>query len=188
VKSFEDFDVSALWVDTEYSRSDYVGESLSPSLVQEVEHSLGYKLPTSYIELMYFQNGGLLAKTVFRSPSAYVLVNGIYGITHRKRESLGGVQERRNGFVGRNPRTGEPIEVGASTYQTGSHFWVQQWGYPPIGVYFADCPSGRHDMICLDYRACGPIGEPKVVHVAQESDFTVTFLAPTFEAFIRGLE
>ena len=36
----------------------------------------------------------------------------------------------------------------------GSQFWVKEWGYPPIGVYFADCPSAGHDMLCLDYRAC----------------------------------
>lgn len=55
-------------------------------------------------------------------------------------------------------------------------------------VYFADCPSGGHDMLCLDYRACGPSGEPSVVHVDQELDYQITFVAPSFEAFIRGLQ
>lgn len=43
-------------------------------------------------------------------------------------------------------------------------------------------------MLCLDYRACGPQGEPCVVHVDEEWDYKITFVAPTFEAFVRGLE
>lgn len=70
----------------------------------------------------------------------------------------------------------------------GSQFWIDEWGYPPIGVYFADTPSGGHDMICLDYRECGPTGEPCVVHVDQDLDYKVTFVADSFASFIRGLE
>ena len=43
-------------------------------------------------------------------------------------------------------------------------------------------------MIFLDYRACGPQGEPAVVHVDQENDYKITHLADSFEEFIRGLE
>ncbi len=72
--------------------------------------------------------------------------------------------------------------------ELGSKFWAEEWGYPEIGVYFADCPSAGHDMICLDYRACGPSGEPLVVHIDQECDYKIVFVAENFEAFIRGLE
>jgi hypothetical protein len=40
-------------------------------------------------------------------------------------------------------------------------------------------------MFCLDYRDCGPSGEPRVDHVHQESDYKITFLAESFKAFIR---
>ena len=31
---------------------------------------------------------------------------------------------------------------------TGSKFWMEEWGYPPIGIYFGDCPSAksRYDL------------------------------------------
>lgn len=39
----------------------------------------------------------------------------------------------------------------------------------------------------LDYRECGPRGEPGVVHVDQERGYRVTPLAPSFEAFVWEL-
>ena len=60
-------------------------------------------------------------------------------------------------------------------------------GYPDIGVYICDCPSAGHDMICLDYRKNGKNGEPEVVHVDQELDYKITFLAENFELFVTGL-
>ena len=68
-----------------------------------------------------------------------------------------------------------------------TQFWIDEWGYPPIGIYFADCPSAGHDMIALDYRECRADGEPCVVHVDQEDDYKITKLAHSFEEFIRKL-
>ncbi|TOF94568.1 SMI1/KNR4 family protein, partial [Vibrio parahaemolyticus] len=69
----------------------------------------------------------------------------------------------------------------------GSQFMMQEWGYPNIGIYFGDCPSAGHDMLCLDYRGCGPNGEPVVVHVDEENDYEITHLANSFEEFVKGL-
>jgi hypothetical protein len=56
------------------------------------------------------------------------------------------------------------------------------------GIYFADCPSAEHHMICLNYRACRIEAEPQVVHVDQGFDCKITFVAANFESFKRGLE
>jgi hypothetical protein len=66
----------------------------------------------------------------------------------------------------------------------GSRLWVDEWGYPEIGVYFAECPSAGHDMFALDYRGGG---EPAVVHVDQEVDYRITPIAPSFSSFLDGL-
>jgi SMI1-KNR4 cell-wall len=184
---YGDFDATGLWADTEYARENYVGEPLTDDLVESIEAQLRFKLPQSYIELMRVQNGGLLAKTSFLAKLQRIGVEGIYGINRSKRASLGGIMEHRKAFAGRNPKTGAPIHVEGKSYRTGSQFWIEEWEYPPIGVYFAECPSGGHDMICMDYRDCGPQGEPQIVHVDQESGYSITFLADNFGMFVRGL-
>jgi hypothetical protein len=161
-------DVDGFWERSDYADREYVDEPLTDSVVAQVERSLGYKLPLAYISMMKVQNGGMPVKTCHRAPARttwaddHVALHGISGIGSQKRYSLCG--------------------------ETGSRFWIDEWGYPPIGVYFADCPSAGHDMFCLDYRECGPGGEPKVVHVDQEWDYKITVIADTFESFIRGLE
>lgn len=167
-KIFADFDVVQFWEPSEYALKEYVGESLTDEIVATVESELGYKLPASYVELMQFQNGGIPRRTDHRTKegatwsSDHIAVKGIYSIGSEKSYSLCG--------------------------DFGSRFWVEEWGYPDIGVYFADCPSAGHDMLCLDYRACGPTGEPQVVHIDQEWDYKIVIIAETFEVFIRGLE
>jgi SMI1-KNR4 cell-wall len=165
---FAEFDVGQFWEPSEYAEKEYVGAPLTDEVVAAVERELGYKLPASYVELMRFQNGGIPRKTSHRTKERtswakdHIAITGIHSIGSEKRCSLcGGV---------------------------GSKFWVEEWGYPAIGIYFADCPSAGHDMVCLDYRACGPTGEPAVVHVDQEWDYKIVLVAESFEAFIRGLE
>ena len=165
---FDDFDVSHFWNNSDYAKREYIGEPLSEELVASIEKELGYTLPQAYIELMKYQNGGIPRFLNHRTqePTSWaedhIAITGIYGINRSK-----------------------PCSVGGSF---GSQFWIDEWGYPAIGVYFCDCPSAGHDMLCLDYRQCGAEDEPQVVHIAQEFDYKITFVAENFEQFIRGLE
>lgn len=117
--------------------------------------------------MMKQHNGGIPRNTCFpvNEPTSWsedhVAISGIAGIGRDKLYSLCG--------------------------ELGSRFMIEEWGYPDIGVVFGDCPSAGHDVIMLDYRHCGPEGEPEVIHVDQESNYEITFLAPDFETFIRGL-
>lgn len=165
---FADFDFKSFWDNSEYALENYVSEPLTDKLLKEVEGELGYKLPASYVEFMRYQNGGVPFKTSFptQTPTSWadnhIAITGIWGIAKQKDYSLGG--------------------------GLGSQFHLDEWGYPDIGVYFADCPSAGHDLIALDYSDCGRNGEPCVVHIDQEWDYQKTFLAKDFETFIKGLK
>lgn len=165
--TFKDFDFAGFWEDTAYARKSYVEAAVTPKAVHAAELALGFRLPAAYVALMHTQNGGIPARTCFPTTSAtswakdHVAISGIFGIGRTKPHSL----------------------LGA----LGSKFMQAEWGYPTFGICICDCPSAGHDMIMLDYRACGPTGEPTVVHVDQEHDFRVTFLAADFETFVRGL-
>lgn len=163
-----DLDLTQFWKRSKYATKEYVDVPLTPALVERVEKALGVTLPRAYVELATFQNGGIPMRTRHRTAERtswakdHVAITGIYAIGETKPCSLLG--------------------------ELGSKFWLGEWGYPDIGVYFADCPSAGHDMLGLDYRECGPSGEPRVVHVDQERDYKVTLVAPTFESFVRGLQ
>lgn len=164
---FKGFDFSRLWNDCAYSLQEYTCPPPSSELIESIEHELGYKLPASYIYLMQQHNGGMvkLECCPCAEPTSWsddhVAITGIFGIGRDKKFSLCG--------------------------ELGSKFMIEEWTYPPIGVAICDCPSAGHDMIFLDYRDCGPQGEPTVVHVDQEFDFKITFLANNFEEFISKL-
>ena len=165
---FEGFDFTNFWDDNEYALKEYVSGPLSDELIASVEDELGYELPASYIWLMKRHNGGMPVNTCYPTdePTSWaedhVAITGIFGIGREKDCSLCG--------------------------SLGSQFMIDEWEYPAIGVAICDCPSAGHDMIFLDYRTCGPNGEPAVVHVDQENDYKITHLAGSFEEFIRGLE
>jgi len=164
---FEDFDFKGFWEQSRYADQEYVGDPLTAETVSAVEHALGYKLPKAYVEFMRRQNGGVPRKTCHRATATswaadHVAITGLFSIGSARPSSLCG--------------------------KFSSRFWSEEWGYPAIGIYFADCPSAGHDMLCLDYRECGVDGEPCVVHVDQEFDYRITLLVQNFESFVRGLE
>lgn len=160
---FEDFDFTNFWEDSQYARTEYIGNRATDELIASVEQELGYKLPASYIELVKQQNGGIPAYMYCPVENGCAMeISGLFGVDRNKPCSLCG--------------------------EVGSQFMIDEWGYPAIGVAICDCPSAGHDMVFLDYRECGPLGEPKVVHIDQEADFKITLLAENFESFIRGLK
>ncbi|MGF9700308.1 SMI1/KNR4 family protein [Paenibacillus sp. MABNR03] len=158
---------STFWEQSDYALSSYVSPPFDENEIVSTEQELGYKLPASYIQLMNTQNGGVPARTVFPTEEAtswaedHIAITSILGIGNVKSYSLTG--------------------------DMGSRFMIEDWGYPDLGIVICDCPSAGHDVVMLDYRFCGPPGEPCVVHVDQEDDYEITYLAPNFEAFIRGL-
>lgn len=140
------------------------GQPVTNEMIYDVEEQLGFKLPASFIELIRSQNGGrpkLHGFRVGKSKLASVEIEEIMGCDKNCDNSL----------------------IGGS----GSEFYMDEWEYPRIGIYFGTCPSAGHDLICLDYRKCGVAGEPEVTHVDQELDNQKVVIAPNFETFVRGL-
>lgn len=166
-KIFHDFDLTNFWEDSDYANEKYVEGKPTPALIDSIEKELGFRLPASYIELMQVQNGGIPRNTCYPTKVAtswakdHVAITGIMGIGRTKTYSLCG--------------------------ELGGKFMQEEWGYPDFGICVCDCPSAGHDMIMFDYRRCGKDGEPEVIHVDQERDYEVTFLAKDFETFVRGL-
>lgn len=162
MSNLKDFDWTGFWNDVDYAFESYIGKPVTDKDIKEAEAELGYTLPAAYIELLNNHNGGVLNKNCFiNNEGDCVYVTGIYGIDRDKKYSIFG--------------------------QFGNEFWISKWEYPPIGVVVADTISGGHDMISLDYRECGPTGEPKVVRVDQEGDYSITLLADSFGDFIKQL-
>jgi len=158
----KDFNWTGFWKDTDYAFESYIGREVTDEDIKNAEAKLGYTLPTAYIELLKNHNGGVVNKNCFiNDDDDCVYITGIYGIDRDKKYS----------FLG----------------EMGNEFWISKVKYPPIGIVVADTISGGHDMVFLDYRECGPTGEPKVVRVDQECDYSITPLADNFGDFIKNL-
>ncbi len=152
-----------LWRESKYSTENYVSEPFTDELLKEIEEELGYKLPSSYVELMREHNGGALNRSVLPLDEidTYTVLTSIYGIGREKPYSLCG--------------------------EYSTKFWVEEWEYPAIGVVIAETESAGHEMIFLDYTECGPEGEPRVVYIDQEWDYKTIVVAENFEEFVNML-
>ncbi len=158
--TLSDFNFEGFW-----KEKDSEEVLLTQELIQKAEKELGYKLPVSYINLLRNKNGGYPVNKCIgtKSPTSWaddhIAITEIYGI------------QNEGGILG----------------DFGSNFWIEEWDYPAIGIYIAECPSAGHDMICLDYSECGAKGEPRVIHIDQEFDYKITIVANNFGEFIRNL-
>ena len=59
----------------------------------------------------------------------------------------------------------------------GKKLWLEEWEYPPIGVYLATDPSGGHALFAWTIESVER-RRAKVVLVEQEWDFEIVELAP----------
>lgn len=153
------------WDGSAYETDAYKGATVTQEDITRIQTILGYTLPENYVTLLHHQNGGIPINTCHatKTPTSWakdhIAITGIMGADSTRTYSLCG--------------------------QLGSQFMIAEWGYPPIGIYFANCPSAGHDMVCLDYRD-NPHA-PSVAHVDQDRNYAITTLAPSFEDFILGL-
>lgn len=164
---FSAAELADLFDDSEYGREKYTEPAPSDELVAEVEAELGYRLPAAYLELCRTRNGGTLRRNCFPTEGVHVWAEDHVAVTGLR--AIG--------------RTATWSLLG----DLGSPFMQAEWGYPDIGVCFADTPTAGHSEFMLDYRESGPQGEPAVVVVDQEADYRISFVAPDFATFIRGL-
>ncbi len=167
---FEDFDFASFYAESESLNDAFAKEAPTAEMIAMVEKALDVKLPASYIEFLSHKNGGYLLKDACPCNEPTSWAEDHVGIS----SLLSIDKDASNSLLG----------------ELGSKFMIEEWGYPDIGVAIADCPSAGHDMIFLDYRKCGrhmERGEPEVVHIDQEFDYKITFLAKNFEEFVRML-
>lgn len=157
---------SQFWDNDRLALEEYVDEAPSDTLIASVETELGYRLPETYLALMKQHNGGIPYATCYPLPKTedsekdYVEITGFLSIGRKKSNSLCGT--------------------------AGNKLFKEGWHYPDYGVYICDCPSAGFDLILLDYRQCGPDGEPSVAYVDMEKRQVIT-LAPDFATFLQGL-
>jgi hypothetical protein len=159
----KEIDLEQFWSDSEYFTNP---KRITDEMILGAESQLGYSLPKSYIRLLKSKNGGTPLNVCFPTKKQtswaddHIQISGIKGIEG---------------------------EWGINSDDFGNDHAINEMGYPKIGIAICECPSGGHDIVMLDYRKLGKDGEPQVVHVDQEDNYKITFLANTFEAFICGL-
>ncbi|MFI6101105.1 SMI1/KNR4 family protein [Lentzea sp. NPDC051213] len=136
---------------------------LTNETVRDAETLLGVRLPESLLELLRVQNGG----GVVPSRSAFpTTAPTSWAADHVPFEDLMGIGP-----------------AGRALTILGTPYLVKEWGLPsPVVLLTGD----GHWWIALDYRTCGPNGEPAVVWLDADSE-TELALAPDFRSFLAGL-
>jgi hypothetical protein len=115
---------------------------LSDNAVRAAEMKLGVRLPQSLIALLRVQNGGTLRHAYCAFPTQDART---WASDHAPFEECAGIAE-------------ESVLVDSAYYN-------EEWGQPSELVLLS---GDGHWWIALDYRACGPHGEPSVVYYDNE--------------------
>ncbi len=134
--------------------------ALSDEMVRDAEQRLGVKLPAAYIDILKVQNGGYLRYDTYPSPVPTSWSRDHIGVDH---------------IMGIGP--GEAGDILATPYL------VEEWEMPKGIVLLS---GDGHTWVALDYRTCGPTGEPSVTWFDNEMEEEVA-LAPNFQTFVDGL-
>jgi hypothetical protein len=159
-------DTTDFWNDPFNNDNSFTGPPLTDEMIRAAEALLGYQLPQSYVRLLRIKNGGHPKRKCFPTGRT------AWAEDHVELTAIRGI----GGAWGID----SPIR--------GSRFMIEEWGYPDVGIVIGQTPSAGHDGMMLDYRECGPRGEPRVIHVDTEADEpAILVLAPNFEAFVLGL-
>jgi hypothetical protein len=131
--------------------------------VEDAERRLGVRLPSSLLEILRLQNGGLVASDCNALPTG---VPTSWSESHVPLDGMMGIG-RREGQL--------------SLLDTP--YLVEEWGLPsPLVLLSGD----GHCWIALDYRLCGRQGEPSVTWFDTDWNTELT-LAADFRTFIEGL-
>jgi hypothetical protein len=152
------------WSDFFDDSTHYTGPPLTDAMVDAAERALGYALPASYLRLLRAKNGGRPRHRCFPTGGDLLPENVV------RLETLFGIGGR----------------WGIDSGPLGSRRLIEEGGFPEIGVIVCMTPTAGHDAVMLDYRECGPRGEPRVVYADSEDGLTI-LLAPDFGAFLGGL-
>lgn len=147
-----------------WSNSRYgVLSPLTPEAVQAAEQLLGVRLPESLLELLRVRNGGRVVASRSAFPTSAPTP---WAADHVPFEDLMG--------IGTSKRVTTILDT---------PYLVEEWDLPsPLVLLTGD----GHWWIALDYRECGPTGEPSVTLFDGAMDAELA-LAPDFRSFVDGL-
>lgn len=140
-----------------------VRPALTDRMVEEAERLLKVRLPAPLLDLLRIRNGGQVDDSRAAFPTSRPTS---WSSDHVPFDSLMG--------LGHRERTLSMLD---------SPYLVEEWGLPTAVVLLS---GGGHYWIGLDYRTCGPHGEPSVTWFDAD-DGSDLALAPDFRSFTEGL-
>jgi hypothetical protein len=157
---------------------EYAGPPITEEMIAHAEVRLGVRLPPAYLALLRLQNGGVLRRCLFRPAGdegrefSLLILFGIGGNT--------GIDVPMSRYRPGLLNEGDTLSVNESLQKN--------WRYPAESVVL--CHLG-HAGILLDYRTCGPEGEPSVIYADAETELypqiEISPVAPNFAALLAGL-
>ncbi|MFJ8648774.1 SMI1/KNR4 family protein [Streptomyces sp. NPDC093546] len=150
--------LATFWADDDHG----VQPPLTDETVREAERVLGVTLPSPLLDLLRLRNGGIVAD----DHDAFPTSQATWSEDHVPFDTLMGIGG---------------LEQTMSLLDTP--YLVKEWGLPsPIVLLSGD----GHCWIGLDYRDCGPDGEPSVTWFDTELGVECA-LASDFRTFVEKL-